>query len=384
VWSDGPWAVDKVDTAGQFLGCAATRTYSNGAMLLILRKSFDDAPALMLIGQGWQARGVMHVVVDGRPVATAKAHPTGGGITYETLSREGRSAVFNGHWLQLMGSAANASARYSLKGSADAIEMAQRCAAHFNKAPPEAQSAGQQRPPSAEVPRAQPAAPQERPSASATTAVKAAPPSPSISSGTGFFVDARGFILTNAHVVRGCHEAVVRSSDGQTSSVAVVAADSLNDLALLRPLRPLSVRRVAEFAPNLKRGQDAFAFGYPYAGTLASSGSFTEGRVSSMAGAGDNSGRFQMTTPVQPGNSGGPVLDAQGGVIGVTVARFGGDGRAVEQNVNFAIKTATAHSFLVSQRVVPKLASGAASRLDATVISDWADEISVLVVCRRS
>jgi len=176
-----------------------------------------------------------------------------------------------------------------------------------------------------------------------------------VSTGTGFFVSQKGHLLTNHHVIEGC--AIIRLRlPGQASRATLVARDPNNDLALLKSeSRPDLVASLSSRKrPQL--GQFAIIFGFPLTGVLSSSGNLVTGTVSAVSGLQDDSRLFQISAPVQPGNSGGPVMDASGAVIGVVVGKL--NARAVEkaiadipQNVNFAIKGALAMGFLDSNSV---------------------------------
>ena len=99
------------------------------------------------------------------------------------------------------------------------------------------------------------------------------------------------------------------------------------------------------------------ALGYPLFGLLASTANLSVGNVSALAGLGDDSRYLQISAPVQPGNSGGPLLDASGHLIGIVTSkldaarifRFFGD---IPQNVNFALKAEVARTFLDSKGIV--------------------------------
>ncbi|MCK0196888.1 serine protease [Ancylobacter sp. 6x-1] len=171
-------------------------------------------------------------------------------------------------------------------------------------------------------------------------------------SGSGFFIAADS-LLTNAHVVKGCTDVAV-SVSGRTSPGRVAKRDAVNDLALVET----SARSVttARLRLGVRLGEDVAVFGYPLSGLLASSGNFTKGTVTATAGMGDDTRRLQISAPVQPGNSGGPLLDESGNVVGVVVAKINAVAVAaatddIPQNVNFAIKSAIAASFLESNGV---------------------------------
>ena len=170
------------------------------------------------------------------------------------------------------------------------------------------------------------------------------------SSGSGFLVGRDGWIVTNHHVVDRCARVTVNCA-GTSYDATVRALEARDDLALLKA--PLEVREAATFSesPRASLGQAATVAGYPLHGVLSKELNVTSGNVSALAGPDDDAKRLQITAPVQPGNSGGPLLDGAGNVIGVVAstlratdaAKIAGD---IPQNVNFAIKGAVVRSFL--------------------------------------
>jgi S1-C subfamily serine protease len=136
-----------------------------------------------------------------------------------------------------------------------------------------------------------------------------------------------------------------------TPRAPVVATDQKNDLALLLLPSPPSALAAFREGRGIRLGDGVVTFGFPLRGVLASAANLTTGTVSALAGLGDDSRYIQITAPVQPGNSGGPLLDASGNVVGVVVgkldalaiARKTGD---IPQNVNFAINASVARAFL--------------------------------------
>lgn len=164
------------------------------------------------------------------------------------------------------------------------------------------------------------------------------------SSGSGFFVSTEGHLVTNAHVIEGCSKVSV---DGWGAAKAV-EVDTKNDLAVLKvtpntnTLQPLKVKPA-----GAKLGEDILVLGYPLRGLLSESSSdmsITTGVVSSLAGLEGDKRYLTISAPVQPGNSGGPLVNRKGEVLGVVSAKLNalrvmlltGD---VPQNVNFAIKS---------------------------------------------
>lgn len=178
------------------------------------------------------------------------------------------------------------------------------------------------------------------------------------SSGTGFVVSTKGHLLTNNHVVRRCTNVDMLLPTGETVSGRVLARDSRNDLALIQSARMFS--SVASFRKSpIRSGENVIALGYPYRGLLAADVNVSVGIVSAMAGIRNDTSQLQISAPVQPGNSGGPLLDQAGAVAGVVVAKLDalevakavGD---IPQNVNFAIKGELAQAFLRSHDIEPR------------------------------
>lgn len=171
------------------------------------------------------------------------------------------------------------------------------------------------------------------------------------SSGTGFAVTVDGWIMTNAHVVDRCDRVEVKGRDVATDP----RIDATNDLALIKvnsdtSMVPLTFRR----AP-IRLGEDIVAIGYPLADLLADSVKITTGNVNALAGLRNDTRYIQISTPIQPGNSGGPVVDRDGFLLGITSATFSKQAAdqigITAQNVNFAIRASVADLFMQSQSV---------------------------------
>jgi len=173
-------------------------------------------------------------------------------------------------------------------------------------------------------------------------------------SGTAFFVSKDGAALTNAHVVDRCQQIRV-SINGQQGTARVVGRDDKNDLALLET--DLHPAQSADWRLSVRQGEDIVIYGFPLTGVLAAGGNVATGNVTALAGLGNDSRFLQISAPVQPGNSGGPLLDRNGNVVGIVVAKLNALGIAsatgdIPQNVNFAIKASVAAAFLDTQGVV--------------------------------
>ena len=204
--------------------------------------------------------------------------------------------------------------------------------------------------------------------------------------GTGFFVTADGYALTNHHVVEDCRTIAVMTDRGGMPA-RVVRLDETNDLALLFVENAGKVA-VANFraSPGIRTGDGVVVAGFPLPTVLQNGLNVTVGNVSSLAGAGGNSALLQITAPVQPGNSGGPLLDMTGNVVGVIVSKLNaleimkatGD---VPQNINFAIQGTIARLFLEAQglRVTEK---PSASTLAVGDVVDAARGFIYQIECR--
>lgn len=177
-----------------------------------------------------------------------------------------------------------------------------------------------------------------------------------VSSGTGFYVSRDGNVLTNAHVVSNCESITV---DGNAAKL--VALSNQFDLALLRVAARNNSRPAAFANTPAKLNADITVAGYPL-NSLLGGLNVTRGSVSSTKGLMGDSITMQISAPIQPGNSGGPVLDATGSIVGVVVSKL--DALAVAdivgdipQNINFAIRGEIAKLFLYQNGVEPKTAT---------------------------
>jgi S1-C subfamily serine protease len=199
-------------------------------------------------------------------------------------------------------------------------------------------------------------------------------------SGSGFFITRQGHVLTNAHVVEGCKELAVARVGEAASTARIVSIDKQNDLALLTTGSAAS--SVAAFRGRpVRQGETIIAYGFPYAGSLSSGGSITTGSISALSGLRDDTRYFQMSAPVQPGNSGGPLLDSTGAVVGVVSSGLRGRGSTSPQNVNFAIKAEVARTFLSSTDISPET-STASREVGIPDIGDRARAFTVHVECK--
>lgn len=205
-----------------------------------------------------------------------------------------------------------------------------------------------------------------------------------VSTGTGFIVSQEGHMLTNAHVVDGCKKITTWYSD-KTEPLDLIAADEENDLALLSS--GIHPEIVANFAgvSAATLGQDLVVSGYPLSGLLSDQVQLTTGVLSATSGINNDFRYFQLTAPVQQGNSGGPVLNDRGEVIGIVVSKLNagfmqeitGD---IPQNINFAIKSAIAKIFLDAYEI-KYIESKKEKKITAQEVGKSVDEYTLRINC---
>ncbi|MEZ6186462.1 MAG: trypsin-like peptidase domain-containing protein [Planctomycetota bacterium] len=157
--------------------------------------------------------------------------------------------------------------------------------------------------------------------------------------GTGFVVDSAGLVVTNHHVVSGVSQVLVRFHDGQEVRAQVVGTDPLSDLALLQlPKRPVRYPTV-EFGDSdaLDVGDWVLAIGSPFGLDHTVTAGIVSAKGRSRVGIAAYEDFIQTDAAVNPGNSGGPLVNLEGQVVGVTTAIASENGSY--QGIGFAIPT---------------------------------------------
>jgi S1-C subfamily serine protease len=203
------------------------------------------------------------------------------------------------------------------------------------------------------------------------------------SSGSGVVIGADGTILTAAHVIKECQDLTVRSSSSSSQGYLVARDDDV-DLAVVRSeIRPPFATIRDE---PVRAGDSVVALGYPYAGILAKAANLTTGTVSALAGLNDDPRFLQISAPVQPGNSGGPLLDASGHLIGIVDARlndfkFAKDYGSIPQNVNFAINTPVIRTFL-DRKGIPYKTARSEQQLSPADVGEIGRPFTIELECR--
>ncbi len=232
-------------------------------------------------------------------------------------------------------------------------------------------------------------------------------PEPKLStSGSGFFVSKSGHVITNQHVIDDCNRVSVGDNAKKQVTADVLETDRRNDLALLKIsslkmasvetkslIQKLGIKIVPLASDGLLRSEDVdlgekvLVAGYPYGEMFSNSIKVTGGMVSANRGLGDDTGQFQMDAAVQPGNSGGPIYDENGNIVGVVVAqlnkmKFAKESGSMPENVNFGIKASTVRQFLSSSGLPTKW-SKRSKVMSTRDLAKIAKRQTVMVMCHQ-
>src|ERR1700687_416532 len=204
--------------------------------------------------------------------------------------------------------------------------------------------------------------------------------------GTGFVVSLAGHVLTNNHVISQCVGDIHGNLTGDSAVLLrVVSTDEENDLALLQLPSAMSKDAATIRASGIHSGDSIIAIGFPFHGILTTDFTVTTGIVSSLSGILNDTRFLQISAPVQPGNSGGPLLDTSGNIVGVVAeklnavkfAKVTGD---LPENINFAIKTGAVRDFLDNSAVVYQTASPR-TELKTAQVAQNARKFTMLISC---
>ena len=166
------------------------------------------------------------------------------------------------------------------------------------------------------------------------------------SMGSGFFVTRTGHLVTNYHVIEGC-DAVKTNTLGKEIRADVVAIDKTNDLAILKAkINPTKVFPVSNKDVSLL--QNVIVAGFPLGKQVSSSIKIHKGNVTALAGFGDNYSNFQTDATINQGNSGGPIMNQKGNIVGVAVQLIAAEHA---QNVFFGVKSSTLRTFAQANNI---------------------------------
>ena len=208
-----------------------------------------------------------------------------------------------------------------------------------------------------------------------------------IGSGSGFYINNKGYALTNNHVIDICAQSVA-VIDGKETLFRVIATDKTNDVAVLKTnYKSRNFIKINE--DGAKLGENVIAVGYPLAGRLSDSVKITKGIVSSLSGLDNNIGQIQIDAALQPGNSGGPVLNENGELVGIASAGLNKllmakEAKYIPENVNFAVASPIIVNILKSKKVkytTPSMFSGSYSN---TELAELGDSSTIQLFCRNT
>ncbi len=162
--------------------------------------------------------------------------------------------------------------------------------------------------------------------------------------GTCFSVSDEGLLVTAYHVVSGATVITIYLGPNECVTAQVIQVDPVNDFAVLRISRPTPEHLQLGSAKAIKMGDKVFTIGFPVSPILGRNAKYAEGVISSLSGLHDAASLIQVTVPVQPGNSGGPLLTEEGLVVGMmtstaAIGHFFAQTGTLPQNVNWAVKT---------------------------------------------
>lgn len=191
--------------------------------------------------------------------------------------------------------------------------------------------------------------------------------------GSGFAVDER-HVLTNAHVIEGMSRVDV-ANEKFSAPAEIVFVDPRNDIALLR-VSQQTLPAAATFRDgfDVHLGEDVIVLGFPLQGLLGSGPRATAGNVSALCGIGNDTSVMQFSAPIASGNSGGPILDQSGQVVGLVYSSLNKElvrqGGSSAENVNFGVKGVVVRAFLGAVGVEPRVLPPASPRGRAEVVRD--------------
>ena len=197
-----------------------------------------------------------------------------------------------------------------------------------------------------------------------------------ITSGTAFFINNRGNLLTNNHVVEGCKSQKINYFNKEYDT-KLIATDKTLDLALLKAnVRPKSFISFSRDEP--KKRQVITAAGYPLGKYLSDDLKINDGRISALKGFENNTNQLQHDIAINPGNSGGPIINEKGQLVAIAVSGMAKD---VTEGLNFGIKASAAANFLKSNKISPSVGYMSFSTSDDKLVK-LLEESTVYTFCK--
>lgn len=199
--------------------------------------------------------------------------------------------------------------------------------------------------------------------------------------GTCFAISPNGYLVTNYHCIENAKEITVKGIDGDLTTkygATVVASDPSNDLAILK----IGNKNVKLNVPNyglrssgVAQAEKVYALGFPAAAAMGTEVKITEGIISAKSGVGGDISKFQISAAVNPGNSGGPLIDEQGNLIGVIFAKS-----TIAESAGYAIKASYLETFLknVDGFEFPSFVNNMKDKSLPEKVADWKNYIFIV------
>ena len=204
-----------------------------------------------------------------------------------------------------------------------------------------------------------------------------ATPQADVSTGTAW-ITTTGYAVTNHHVVDGKQSIILVNSQGEELQATVILSDELNDIALLRVGDPSKLPAALPLAcSDARLGSSVFTIGFPRVDVMGTTPKLSLGIISSINGLDDDPASYQISVPVQPGNSGGPLLNMRGEVVGLITSMLGtvesANGRSQPiPNINYALKADRIEKLLLA---LPPQRSGES---DVIILNSGQDSLEAL------
>ena len=366
------------DSTGVFSHCGATSSYTNGVILVVGQNAANNwllgfaSPAFKLNkGETYP----IDVTFDGQSDARLFANATSD-IMLTAILPPGVARTFQKASL-MVAVAGKTTLQFTLTSTGPLLGMIASC---VTKVKAEGlNAAGEFSAPKAVA---------AKPGAADTPGGVVASPKPSKNltyNGTGFVISASGHILTNRHVVDGCTDIKGNLGGQAPTALRVVSSDETNDLAVLQGPTATFKDYAKIRDRSIRSGDSVVAIGYPFHGLLSSDFTVTTGIVSSLSGTMNDTRMLQISAAVQPGNSGGPLLDTNGLIVGIVAAKLDAFRvlRAtgnIPENINFAIKTGAIRDFL-DNSVVAYETTSPGGELKTAEIANNARAFTLLITC---
>jgi S1-C subfamily serine protease len=203
-----------------------------------------------------------------------------------------------------------------------------------------------------------------------------------IGTGTGFVINDE-YVVTADHVLEECDAVSIRHQHKEIEG-EIAARDTNNDLGLIRLDEKFKSSAKLRDGKPTTLGEMVANYGYPLFGQLSDAAKVTQGNINALAGWQNDSSILQFDAPTQPGNSGGPLLDASANVVGVVSSSLSKEYAIqtdhIAQNVNFAVKSYLIEGFLTANGVTYKKAESK-EELSLPQIAEKAEAFTVLVGC---